>query len=102
MYRVDATVRAEQDLDRIVAYIAEKLVSPKAAAGFVDAVYDCYDHLENNPYMYEKCRDLKLQKEEYRRAIVKNYVLVYKVVEKTKTVIVHRFFYGRQDYTSLI
>ena len=50
MYRVDVTVRAEQDLDRIVAYIAGKLVSPKAAADFVDAVYDCYDHLENNPY----------------------------------------------------
>jgi len=92
MYRVDVSVRAEQDLDRIVSYIAVKLDATKAASDFIDAVYDCYDILENNPYLYEKCRDVKLLNEDYRRAVVKNYVLVYKVDEETKTVIVHRFF----------
>ena len=73
-----------------------------AAADFADAVYNCYDNLEMNPFMYEQCRDAKLKKEGYRRAVIKNYVLVFKVDEEAKTVIVHRFFYGRQDYVNLI
>jgi len=73
-----------------------------AATAFSDAVYDCYDNLETDPYLYESCRDAKLKKEGYRRAVIKNYVLVYKVNDDTKTVTVHRFFYGRQDYVGLI
>jgi len=102
MYKVDVSIRAEQDLDRIVSYIAVKLAAPIAAADFIDAVYDCYSHLEINPYLYEQCRDLKLQNEGYRRAVIKNFVLLYKIDEKTKAVVIHRFFYGRQDYVSLI
>lgn len=102
MYNVDVSDSAEQDLDRIIAYIAEKLAAPKAATDFVDAVYDCYDRLEENPYLFEQCRDPKLQKEGYRRAVIQNYIFLYKINEKSNMVIVHRFFYGRQDYINLI
>jgi len=102
MYRLEVTDNADQDFERIIAYITEKLVAPKAATDFADAVFDCYDNLENNPFMYEQCRDSKLKREGYRRAVIKNYILVYEVNEDTKRVIVHRFFYGRQDYINLI
>ena len=62
MYRLDVSDYAEQDFDRIIAYIAEKLAAPVAAADFADAVYNCYDNLENNPFIYEQCRDAKLKK----------------------------------------
>jgi len=99
---LDVSDHAEQDLDRIIAYIAETLSAPKAATDFADAVFDCYDHLEKNPYMYEECRNLRLQKEGYRRAVIKNYILIYTINEEAKMVVVHRFFYGRQDYVHLI
>jgi len=102
MYNLDVTDHAEQDLDLIIAYIANKLAAPVAAANFVEAVYDCYDNLEENPFMYEQCRDAKLKREGYRRAVIKNYVLIYKINEETNKVVVHRFFYGRQDYVNLI
>ena len=102
MYRLDVSDRAEQDLDLIITYIAEKLAAPIAAADFAGEVYDCYDHLENNPYMYEKCRDPTLQKEGYRRAVVKNYLLVFKVDDTAGEVTVYRFFHGTQDYANLI
>jgi len=101
MYELIITDHAEQDLIRVITHISEKLAAPKAASDFADAVYDCYDNLERNPYMYEQCRDDKLEREGYRRAVIKNYVLVYKIVEEA-TVVVHRLFYGRQDYTKLI
>jgi len=102
MYSVDVSDSAEQDLDLIIAYIAQQLAAPKAASDLLDAVYECYDYLESNPYLYEQCRDPKLYSEGYRRAVIKNYILVYKVYEDSKTVVVHRFFYGGQDYTNLI
>ena len=52
--------------------------------------------------MYEKCKDKRLEKEGYRRAVIKSYVLVYKIDEAFKKVTVIRFFYGAQDYIKLI
>jgi len=102
MYRVQVSDHAERDLDKIISYIADNLAAPMSATVFANAVYDCYDNLENNPYMYEECRDAKLKSEGYRRAVIKNYVLLYKVNDDAKIVIAHRFFYGRQDYVNLI
>jgi addiction module RelE/StbE family toxin len=102
MYRVDASDRAEEDLERIVEYISQKLSAPQAASNFLDEVYLCYDNLEENPYMYEECRDARLKIEGYRRAVINNYIMVYKVYKDNKSVIIHGFFHGRQDYAMLI
>ena len=102
MYNLDVTDKGERDLDKIIAYIVEDLDAPQAAASFVDEVYECYDRLEDNPYIYEECRDPRLQKEGYRRAVIKSYIMLYKIHEDDNMVIVHRFFYGRQDYVNLI
>ncbi|MCL2080877.1 MAG: type II toxin-antitoxin system RelE/ParE family toxin [Oscillospiraceae bacterium] len=102
MYRVDASGRAEKDLDKIIEYIIVKLSAPQAASDLLDKIYACYDSLEKNPYIYEECRDLRLKSEGYRRAVINNYILVYKIYENTKQVVAHGFFYGGQNYTTLI
>lgn len=102
MYKLIVTEVAHQDLDTIVSYITLKLANPKAAGDFLDEVAACYSFLKENPMMYERCRDQRLEKEGYRKAVIKNYVLMYKVDEVSKTVSVMRFFYGAQDYMNLI
>jgi plasmid stabilization system protein ParE len=102
MYELDVSVRAEEDFDRIISYISQKLAAPLAAAAFADEVYDCYGQLENNPFIYEECHDSRLRREGYRRAVIKNYILLYKIYEDMNLVVVHRFFYGGQDYGNLI
>ena len=102
VYNLEVSDRAEAELDRILCYISENLAAPKAAADFADEVYACYDRLEENPYLYEECRDPRLKSEGYRRVVIKNYILLYKVYEDKKGVIVHRFFYGSQNYAELI
>jgi len=88
-------------LDKILAYITEDLAAPQAATSFVDEVYKTYERLEENPYIFEECRDPRLQREGYRRAVIKNYVLIYKIYDYGQ-VIVHHIFYGGQDYVNLI
>ena len=52
--------------------------------------------------MYAECQDKRLRAEGYRKIVIKNYVLVYKLDEASKTVNVLRFFYGAQDYVKSI
>ena len=101
-YRIVETELALRDLDSILAYIAVSLANPAAAAAFADAVEDCYARLEEMPLMFELCRDPRLRAMGYHKAVIRNYVMVYKVDKSTKTVYVLRFFYGRQDYEKLI
>ena len=102
MYNVEVSDRAEEDFDRIITYIAQNLSAPKAASDFADNVNDCYDQLEDNPYIYGACHDPRLNKEGYRRALVTNYVVVFKIHEEDKEVHVHAIFHGSQDYVNLI
>ena len=102
MYKLFVTELANQDLDHIISYIAVKLSNPKAAGDFLDEVTTCYSFLKSNPLMYAGCLNERLGKDGYRKAVIKNYVLVYKVDEESQTVSVMRFFYRAHDYTKLI
>ena len=102
MYKINISELAHYDLDQIVSYITVNLASPMAATNFLDQVEKCYDYLKHNPYMYAKCQNIRLKKEGYRKIPIKNYLLVYKIVEEDKTVNILRLFYGAQDYLELI
>ena len=99
-YKLIETRLASQDLDNILEYMAVRLQNPAAASAFADAVEQCYSLLEHTPLMYEVCRDLRLRAKGYRKAVIRNYVLIYKVDEKNRTVLLLRFFYGKQDYAA--
>jgi len=101
-YKIKVTPLASEDLDEIVTYIVQELKNPTAAVSFLDEVDTCYDHLTSMPYMYEECRDPQLKARKYRRAVIKHYVMVYRVNDAEKTVYVLRFFYGARDYEKLI
>ena len=101
-YKIVETELAGQDLAGILAYITYSLANPSAAASFADEVERCYASLENMPLMFEFCRDPGLRAAGYHKAIIKNYIMVYKVEEAARTVTILRFFYGRQDYEKLI
>ncbi len=102
MYKLFVSKFAHEDLDNIISYIAVQLSSPAAATNFLNEVEKCYGYLKSNPFIYERCKDIRLEKEGYRKATIKNYVLVYKINEMANEVLVYRFFYGPQDYMKLI
>jgi len=102
MYNTFFTNRATDDFDKIIFYISSKLSAPKAASDLIDNIYASIDLLEENPYIYEVCRDGKLKNEGYRRAVINNYVMIYKIYEEQKSVIIHGIFYGRQKYIDLL
>lgn len=101
-YRIVKTDSFQRDLDAAVAYIALSLENKGAALSLLDATEKVYDNLECMPLMYEACRDPYLHELGFRKAIVHNYVIIYKVDEEQETVYILRLFHGRQDYVNLL
>ena len=101
-YNVVVTRIAEIELDDIVIYISEHLENRQAATDFLREVEVCYVRLTDNPFMYKECEDINLKKEGYRKAVINNYVMIYRVDEINKKVYIMNFFYGRRDYLNLI
>ena len=101
-YRVDITDSAHNELSDIVEYIAETLCAPTAAAHFAEAVEKCYDNLKSQPFMYNVSDMPELAAKGYRRAPVKNYLILYRVDELVGLVRIHRIFYGARNYIDLI
>ena len=56
-YKLTVSESADRDLDEILAYIAEKLANPKAAADFAYAFEQKYEELESHPFMFEMSRN---------------------------------------------
>lgn len=67
-----------------------------------DAVKDCYDRLKKHPMMYALADMPELAEKDFRRAPVKNYLILYQVNEAAKVVYIHRIFYGARNYIELI
>jgi plasmid stabilization system protein ParE len=89
-------------LDEIVRYIAIELAAPSAATAFVDKIEENYGRIQANPRICELSRDSRLRAEGYRRAVIKNYIMLYKVFDDREEVIVYRFLFGGRDYAKLI
>lgn len=102
VYKIIETEHAQRDLSDIVDYIVSALENPSAAVSLLDEVAACYDNLERLPMMFEACRDPRLKSMGYRKARIKNYIMIYKVNESRRAVLVMRFFHGRQDYEKLL
>ncbi|MCL1820990.1 MAG: type II toxin-antitoxin system RelE/ParE family toxin [Oscillospiraceae bacterium] len=98
MYKAKMSPVAREDLFNILDYIENQLDAPVAAADFYEIFEKCVDNLESNPYIYEVCRAEHLKKRGYRRAIVKNYLVLYTVNEDKKIVMIHHVVFGARDY----
>ena len=97
-YNIIITAAAREDLDEILAYMTVSLKNPSAAAAFASEVTSCYNNLKNLPFMYRKCSRPHLRAQGYRKAVIGNYIMVYRVCEAEETVYISRFFYGRRNH----
>lgn len=101
-YKLIKTDSYLRDLDAVIGYIALSLENKIAAASLMDAIEKSYDGIERMPLMYEACRDPYLKGLGYRKAVIRSYVMIYRVEEETETVHILRLFHGRQNYEKLI
>lgn len=101
-YKISIAEGASDELDGILDYIINRLQNSAAAKDFLDKIGECYGRLAENPKIYQLCDYDKFKDKGYRKAVIKNYVLIYRVDEAAETVYILHIFYGRQDYYSYI
>jgi len=97
-YDIKISESAERDIEEVMTYMTKILANPQAAMDFADELELRYSELSRYPLMYGQSANETLGRAGYRHFVVKNYVVIYRVYESQKEVIILRVFYGRQDY----
>lgn len=95
MYELEYQPLAQQDMVNIVGYISKTLHNPAAAERLAKAFIDEAEAIRKFPYSMPVCHPIRPIKYEYRKLIVKNYVMFYRVDEAEKLITIARIVYAK-------
>ena len=101
-YAIEFLPIAKQDMTEIARYISHELCNPAAAIELTDEMIEAADRLCDFPYINVIHQTAKPLKHEYRKLLVKNYIMFYRIDENKKLVTIVRVFYARRDYEKLL
>lgn len=97
-YVVKLYARAFRDLDNIYSYIAESLLEPETALRIVEKIEAAILSLEQMPERGALRRVGIYGDRDYRQLFVKNYVIVYRVLNDKKEVHIVTIRYVHSDF----
>ncbi|MEN6624576.1 MAG: type II toxin-antitoxin system RelE/ParE family toxin [Smithella sp.] len=89
---------AEKDLFEIKEYFETTLKT--SAIPLFEKFYASIDILETNPYIHPLLKDAYLQQLGYRMIPIDNFLIFY--IVKDGVVQIHRFLYGKRDYSHIL
>ena len=92
-YKIEYREAAEENLHKTYEHIAKTLKNPRAADQIQNAIFDALDYLIKDPEIYPLIGDSS-----YRKCIVENYIAIYFVDHKKKTVYVDEVVCSLQNY----
>ncbi len=92
----------ENDLDETLNYISNKLYSPLSAQNLLNKAEKIISNINDDPFLYPKCRNERLAQKGYHYAIVNNYLLFYSIDENIKQINILRFLYGRRNIGEIL
>ncbi len=102
MYELEYLPAAQRDMVEAVRYISEELRNTVAANQLAAELIKAGDSILDFPYanpVYTPARPLKY---EYRKILIRNYLMFYRVDEGKRLVSVARVVYARRNYESLL
>ena len=107
MYKIEYLPSALRDLTEIADYIGVKLSNPEAADLLSETIVSSIDKLAEMPYRYPVYYPLaafpiKPLKMEYRKMVVRNYLVFYWVNEEKQHVIIARVIYGGRNTDNIL
>ena len=97
-YKIRFTKECKREMDNIYQYISRKLYSPNSAKELMRMVEKSIYNLKEMPEIHgiiKQHDDLDLQ---YRKIVVKNYIIIYTILEEHKTVSIVHMYYGKSNY----
>lgn len=101
-YKVIMSNQAEKELSNIVTYISSVLLEPNIARNLLKKLTDAINNLETFPEKFSIISDEYSLRENIRKCIVDNYIIVYRIDSKNKRVEISHIYYPRRDWMKLI
>jgi addiction module RelE/StbE family toxin len=101
-YQIKLTEPVKQDFKSASGYIALELQNKAAAINLLQEVRASIHSLAETPFRHALVADEVLAAQGFRCFVVHHYLLFYIVREKTETVIIERFLYGRRDWMNIL
>ena len=101
-YSVYILPKAGGELDNIYLYYYEESCEQAVADKVTGEIETAILKLEDFPKAHPPSRIKRLAKRGYRNLVIGNYIALYKIDEKTKTVTVAHIFHGMTDYAKYI
>lgn len=102
MYRLEYLPSALEDLVETARYIGVELKSPDAAERLAVKLIAAIENAREFPYAAPLYLPIRALKYEYRRLVVQNYLVFYRVDEAKKLVTVARVIYAGRDHSPLL
>ena len=95
-YKIKVNKRAYRDIEGIFEYLALQKLEPENAKGQTDRIWKALKTLEIFPQAHQERLEGRYARKGYRQLLVDNYIVVFRIDEKRKTVhIVTVNFQGR-------
>jgi addiction module RelE/StbE family toxin len=105
-YKIVYLELAREDVKEIRSYLAQ--FYPGTPAKFLSALKEQIGNLTENPYMYEAYDKMSSDNTSsdktpsFRRMVVSNYLVFYKVDDEKRTIAIHRILHGSRDISKYI
>lgn len=99
-YKIIITKRASLLLDKIVEYIVQILKNQQAAKNLLNEINQVLLNLESSPEIYPLLIDPNLKPDYYRKAKVShyNYIIIFRIDNKSKKVYILGAFHSLEKY----
>lgn len=98
-YDIRFTGTADTDLFEILQYIKVDLCNPIASNELYDTIFASINKLADFPYIGSI---IIYKRRKYHKLTVKNYLVVYRVDKKTRTVIIDHIVYARRNLKAIL
>lgn len=98
-YKLEIHESATADIQRIVDYLKDILYSKQAAFNFLDGLEKKYKNIVREPHLYP---GKWIRKAYYRKAMVRQYIIIFRIDEPSKTVHIIAVGHSRQRRSKLI
>jgi plasmid stabilization system protein ParE len=102
MFELVYSEKINNDIISVLHYIKNVLEAPKAAENHYEELKKKYAKLKENPYIRPLVHNKYLATKGIRFIMVKKYMLIYKINEENKTVLLYRLIYCRRDWINIL
>ena len=101
-YKILVSETYHKDLKDIIHYIYHNLDAPLTTSALLDVIESAVSALSVMPFRYGLVDDAYLHRKKFRKCLVKNYIIFYKVNKENKTVMIHRILHARQKWIDIL